>query len=452
MDLNGDGTPDRLDWNRDGTLDVATSVTLQAGQTFLLDDTSANVGAPATSRLTGRSSSRAADTLQVKFITGNPAKTYCTRGLSAFPRGFWTKDYYAPLDQPTTAANGYTDYYLYNPHSSQPSPSTGSRAPARVTFTIPPTPPCRSGRRAAAPSPSTPASTSTEATSSGESASSDADGQTYEWGFSLLPVHLPLQGALPRVGPGLLSLRRRCAADGQRRRLPHRGPGQHAGLRRLQQRRHGRRRPTTLNRLQTQFIYDPNDGDLSQAHIWATGDFTMAYGENADTAHVEHALAGPRLRRDPRHRLHLPGPRRRQVGEPAGRAHRVRAPVATFTITVNSQKYTVDGVNVTDYLPAELGVRAWARHDDHHPSRTRPRSPARAPTPRGGHATTLAWSSAQLGGNMAENQEITITFTAQTTAVLAVGDTEPESREGRRHADGRARARPRPSRPRTSRT
>ena len=31
VDLNHDGTPDQLDWNRDGVLDAATSITLQAG-------------------------------------------------------------------------------------------------------------------------------------------------------------------------------------------------------------------------------------------------------------------------------------------------------------------------------------------------------------------------------------------------------------------------------------
>ena len=40
----------------------------------------------------------------------------------------------------------------------------------------------------------------------------------------------------------------------------------------------------TLSRLQSQYIFDPNDGNLSGAHFWATGPFTMSYGENPDTA------------------------------------------------------------------------------------------------------------------------------------------------------------------------
>ena len=39
-----------------------------------------------------------------------------------------------------------------------------------------------------------------------------------------------------------------------------------------------------LNRLQTQYIFDPGDGDLSGANIYATGPYVVAYGQNPDTA------------------------------------------------------------------------------------------------------------------------------------------------------------------------
>jgi len=66
VDLNHDGTPDMLDINRDGTLD-GTTVTLQAGQTFLLDDTSAHVTA---GTLAAGAVIQGSDTLQVKYIVG----------------------------------------------------------------------------------------------------------------------------------------------------------------------------------------------------------------------------------------------------------------------------------------------------------------------------------------------------------------------------------------------
>ena len=79
----------------------------------------------------------------------------------------------------------------------------------------------------------------------------------------------------------------------------------------------------TLNSLQRQFIDDPNDGDLSGAHIWATGPFTMAYGQNSNNA----PTGAPALDLG---YVALPGTdfvsaraRRRQVGIAAGRAHHV---------------------------------------------------------------------------------------------------------------------------------
>ena len=192
----------------------------------------------------------------------------------------------------------------------------------------------------------------------------------------------------------------------------------------------------TLNRLQTQYVSDPNDGDLSGAHFWATGPFTMAYGENPDTAQPSTPPWTSATWRS-RHRLHLPRPDRGQVGEPAGGAHR-----RGLGRDVHDQGELAEvhgGRGQRHRLPAaRAGSTSWDGHDDHHPSGQDHVSPARPPNPAGaGSLTTLAWSSAQLGGNMAENQEITITFTARTTAVLAVGNPEPEPREGRRHADGR---------------
>ena len=163
---------------------------------------------------------------------------------------------------------------------------------------------------------------------------------------------------------------------------------------------------------------------------------------------------------------------------------------ATFTIKVDSQKYTVDGVNVTDFLPpswqfvpgyttitkpdltqtssaaaagtvntngttavvgtgtaftsltagspitiAGVGYIIQSITDNTHLTLTT-NAPAAAgstyytisgvePTVTGAGPYTLVWTSAQLGTNgtpgMAENQEVIITFKAQTTALLAVG-------------------------------
>ena len=131
VDLNHDGTPDMLDTDRDGTPDAST-ILLQAGESFLLDDVSAHVAA---GTMDEGAVINGSETLQVKYIAGRTDINNCTRGFSAFPRGYWTKDYYAPLDQPLPDVNGQasdTDYYLYNPNSSpitinwEANSSTGS--------------------------------------------------------------------------------------------------------------------------------------------------------------------------------------------------------------------------------------------------------------------------------------------------------------------------------------
>ena len=135
VDLNGDGTPDPLDTNGDSVPDT-TTITLQAGESFLLDRAKA-----VSPTLNMGTVIQGSATLQLKFIIGDPAANYETRGLSAFPRGYWTKDYYAPVGQPATNPTRNTDIYLYNPNSSaitvswETQTGTGSFSiPARSTI------------------------------------------------------------------------------------------------------------------------------------------------------------------------------------------------------------------------------------------------------------------------------------------------------------------------------
>ena len=359
-----------------------------------------------------------------------------------------------------------TDYYLYNPHA-RPSPSTGKARSSSGSFTIPATPPCRSGRRPAAPCPSTRASTSREATCSGESASATAGGATYEWGYSLLPSTFLYRehflGWAPGVDPH--RHRRQPGRPGQRRRLPHRRPGQHAGLRRLRQRRHrgpDRRQPrrppesayVTLNRLQTQFFYDPANaaggGDLSQAHFWATGDFTMAYGENADTA----TTSTPSL----------------DLGY-------IAIPGTDFVSLVLTVDKSVDPQVVPTAVRVHGDVHAPSELPEVHGRRRgRHRHPAAELGVRGGHAPritlptrrhahrprrhpgagtvaspyVLAWSSARSAEHGREPGDHDHVHRPDDGGARR-GHAEPEPGAGGRHADG-GRRRRRPSRPPTSPT
>lgn len=429
VDLNGDGTPDVLDQNRDGDVadpgDTAT-VTLQRGQTFLLDRVSAHVATLGTGVVIQGSS-----TLQVKFVAGNPGLAYCARGLSAFPRGFWTKEYYAPVDQPT-AGGGNTDYYLYNPHATALT-ITWESLTATNTFSIPAgtTVSFRTATGGAVPVDSGlyfRASDVFWGVGIG-----DAGANAYEWGYSLLPSGFLYAEHFLGWAPGSFPVDATgnpgsqandgvfltVAQDNTRVFVDFNNDGTpdliDANLDGTPESPY-----VTLNRLQTQFIYDPTDGDLSQAHFWATGMFTMAYGENADTADA----AAPSLDLG---YIAIPGTDFVSLVLTVDKSvspevvPTAAGSVATFTIRVASQKYTVDGVNVTDYLPPGWGYQVGADTTTIVRSDRATVSGSAADPAGAGTLTTLVWSSGQLGGDLAENQEITITFTARTTAVLAAG-------------------------------
>ena len=445
IDLDGNGTPDVLDQNRDGDIldpgDTAT-VTLQRGQTFLLDRVSANRPA---GNITSGTIIQGNNTLQVKFVAGNPGQNYCARGFSAFPRGFWTKDYYAPLDQPTNGARGNTDYYLYNPNTSAITVTWESLS-GSGSFNIPA------------------GSTVSFRTATGGSVPIDsglyfksndtfwgvgvgnASANAYEWGFSLLPSTMLYTEHFLGWAPGSIPIDIAgnpgnqdndgvfliAAQDNTRVWVDFNNDGASDLID-----TDGNGTPesayVTLNRLQTQFFYDPANaaggGDLSQAHFWATGPFTMAYGENADTA----TTSTPSLDLG---YVAIPGTDFISLVLTVDKtANPQVVPTAagsttTFSITVNSQAYTVDGITVVDYLPAN-----WDFVNDSAvitlADMTTISGAAANPTKTGVGPFTLTWSSATLG-NLAENQVITIVFTAQTTAPLATGTLS----QNRVQADG----------------
>jgi uncharacterized repeat protein (TIGR01451 family) len=441
VDLNGDGVPDPLNQNRNGVLtdpgDTAT-VTLQRGQTFLLDRLSACTTGTCTvdnGVLNSGIVIQGNQTLQVKFVAGNPGQTYCARGLSAFPRGFWTDDYYAPLDQPSLGFRGNTDYYLHNPHDSaitinwESTSTSGSFSiPAHTTVSF------------RAQVGAVPVDSGLYLKGSDVFwgvGIGDAGGATYEWGYSLLPSTFLYKEHFLGWAPGAFPVDTTgnpgnqdndgvfltVAQDNTRVFVDFNNDGV-ADLIDADGDGVPESPYVTLNRLQTQFFYDPTNGagggDLSQAHFWATGAFTMAYGENGDTATISSPsldlgyIAIPAIDFISLV-LTVDKTASPQVVPTAAGS------VATFTIKVNSRKYTVDGVNVTDILPPNWGyVVGTDSTTITRPDKTTITGAAADPA-GSGTLSTLTWSSAQLGGNMAQNQEITITFTARTTAVLAVG-------------------------------
>ncbi len=410
VDLDGNGTADPIDWNHDGAAD-GTSITLSEGQSVLLDRTSAHPGSTTTPLNSGAVIQGTA-TLQVKFVAGDPGQLYCARGLSAFPRGYWTKDYYAPLDQPTGAAAS-TDYYLFNPHSSAITVNWESRT-ASGSFTIPPSGTV-SFRTAAGAVPVDSGLYFRGSDTFWGVGVGDAGGAAYEWGYSLLPSTFLYQEHFLGWAPGssppgqfdndgaFLTV----AQDDTRVFVDYDDNGT------VDQ-------TYTLDRLQTQFIYDPNDGDLSRTHFWATGPFTISYGENANTA----TTSSPSLDLG---YVAIPGTDfislvltvdksvTPQVVPTASGSQ------ASFTITVRSQKYSVNGLGVVDTLPPGWQYVAGTATITLPDMTTSAADPTIAGAGTAANPYLLAWPSAALG-SMAENQAITITFTGQTTQPFAAGD------------------------------
>ena len=285
VDLDGNGTADPLDRNFDGdTVDAGDTsiVTLQAGESFFLGFVPVNPNPmPRGARATLNSGAiiQGNATLQVKFIVGDPGANYETRGISAFPRGYWTKDYYAPVGEPANAT--FTNLFLFNPQGTAitidwetlaGSGNFNINAGATVSF------------RTAAGAAALPVNGGVylRGTDAFWGVSTiDSTGQVNEWAYSLLPSTFLYREHFLGWAPGgddgddsgvFLTV----VQDNTRVFVDTNGDGT-------------AEQTFTLNRLQSQYITDTDDGDLSGTHFWATGPFTMAFGQNPDTAPAQAA-------------------------------------------------------------------------------------------------------------------------------------------------------------------
>lgn len=124
IDFGGDGVFDSFNTEngyRTARVDPvdASTLTLQRGQAYILDRNSDGVaGGTLLAKGTVILGSK---TLQVEYFYGRTASNYDSRAVSAFPRGFWTREYYASADGGNTGvcAGGVcrTDILLYNPNA-----------------------------------------------------------------------------------------------------------------------------------------------------------------------------------------------------------------------------------------------------------------------------------------------------------------------------------------------
>ncbi|MCC6128394.1 MAG: hypothetical protein IT186_00590 [Acidobacteria bacterium] len=410
VDLDGNGTWDTLDLDYDGDTTGGpdtNTVNLAAGETFFLGNVPTNPNpAPLGARATVNSKTviQGSATLQIKFIIGDPSANYETRGLSAFPRGYWSREYYAPVWEPTSGTKT-TDIFLYNPNSSditvnwQTISGAGSFSLA-AGDTL-------SYRSAAGSLPTTGGVYLSGSNSFWGVSTVDSTGQVNEWAYSLLPSSLLYSEHFLGWAPGgtdgndsgvFLTV----VQDNTRVFVDVNNDGVAD-------------QTYTLNRLQTQYITDATDGDLGGAHFWATGPFTMSYGQNPDTA-PDQAQSGDLGY------VAIPGTDFVSLVMTVEKsADPAVVPTAsgartTFTIKVNSLDYPVDDVTVVDRLPANWQYVANSTLI----TRADQSTSTADPTVTGTGPYTLTWPSTVLFG-MQPNQEIEIRFEAETTSNLLAG-------------------------------
>ncbi len=419
VDLDGDGTPDQLDQNRDGDCadpgDTST-VTLNDGEVFLLDDADGAGGyqgslCPGDSLDTG-ATINASNTLQVQYVIGSSIRgNYEVRGFSAFPRGLWDDEYYAPVDG---AAAGNTDIYLHNPHATSLTIDYETSAGSGM-FVI-----------AAGDTVSFQAETGSYVPQNSGVyfkgsdvfwgiSSVDAESRTYDWGYSLVPSFLLEDEHFMGWAPGSYPVTAGDYEDSGIFVTPARDNTtifvdlDNDGTADL---------TYLLNRLDSQYVWDNVDGDLSGAHIWGTGPYSMAYGQNADIA----PPASPAI--DVGYTT-IPGTDFvNSVLQVTKTANPVIVPTAvgsqtTYTIVIDSFGFSMDNIIAADTLPAGwqyVAGSATITLADKSLITGAAADPAIA-------GSVLTWSAATLG-SMAENQQIIITFTAQIdgTVTFSAGD------------------------------
>lgn len=446
IDFNNDGVFDAIDANRDGDCNDTGDglvVTLNEGDVLLVNRNSdGNSGTGCTVANGGLNTGatiQGSTTLQVQYTVGDPNVDWEIRNYSAFPRGLWDDEYYAPVDGSTSG--GGTDIYLHNPHNTPLTVNYQTRFGAG-TLTIPAN---STISYFTATGGQVPQDTSVYFKSAdgrvfwGVSAI-DRNGRDFDWSYSLVPAYLfeneyfigwaPANSSLPPTGGDVNAggIFLAPARDNTQVFVDYNADGIADST-------------YSLNRLQTIYLCDrnndtvcntsgnnntENDADMSGAHIWATGPFIAAYGQNPDATDLGSGF-------DLGYTT-LPGA---DWIELVIDVNKTTAPaivgtgtgqVTKYSIVVNTDEFTADNITVVDTLATGWGYCTGINTPVagcQPPVITFPNgsTSANAPSISG---QNLTWGSGQFTGgqlNMAPNQELKIEYYAYTTATHTAGTT-----------------------------
>lgn len=436
VDFNGDGVYDSFNTEngyrtpRADPVD-STVLTLQRGQTYVLDTDSngiAGVGLPRGAVILGDK------TLQVEFFYGEIDSNYNTRAVSAFPRGFWGTEYYASAD----GGAGGTDILLYNPNATsitinwETTGGTGS-------FTMLANETAFFQAKTGAFLPDGSGAYLKGTAAFWGTSDIDQNGANYDWGYSLVPGYLLSDDQVVAWAPGNAPALACNAANGRGNGLyvtpaydnttffidanGDGAPDTNASIEVLR----GATVVTATgsgykaNRLESLYITGSNSGtlatdlcDLTGARIYATGPFSMSYGENPNKASAGGGLdLGYTVLPSPSNWMDL-ALTVDKATNPVLVSTVAGATEVTYTLVVDSHLFNIDAVSVVDTLPADWEYKPGST------TITLPNLTQLTNDPAGTPGPTLTWGSGILG-SLLPNQRITITFIARTTAAFPAG-------------------------------
>lgn len=429
IDFNGDGVYDSFNTEngyRTARTDPtdATTLTLDRGESYVLDRDSDGVGGTLNAGVVMLGDK----TLQVEFFYGDFGSTYNTRAVAAYPRGFWSDEYYAPVDG---APGGYdTDVTLYNPNAStitidwQTAAGSGS-------FTMAPNETAFFQAKSGGYVPDGSALYLKGSDVFWGISDVDTNGPDYDWSYSLVPSYLLRPEQFVSWAPGNIPVQNPPGTNG--RALGVFVTPIQDGTTFFVDKNGDGTPDTTLevilgatavtptgsgyraNRLQSLYITD-NDGDLTGARIWATGPFAMAFGENPQRVTISGGIdLGYTVLPSPADWMDL-ALTVDKATDPVIVSTVQGATTVTYTLTVDSHLFNLSTIQVVDTLPANWEFISNSATITF-PNLTQLTGSAANPTVA---LPNLTWPSSLLG-SMLPNQRITITFQARTTAAFTSG-------------------------------
>ena len=433
IDFDGDGIPDQLDQNRDGDMtdpEDDITVELDAGEVYLLSNDSST----AISSLDSGTIIKSSSTVQVQYIIGDEGSNFEIRGLSAFPRGLWDDEYYAPVDG-ANDAEGDVDIYLYNPQDDMltieyqtqsgsglftiNSKTTASFQAKTGTYVPLDSAVYFKGINLVNPNDNEFWGVSTIDTSGGDT-DNDGAGRTHDWGYSLVPAFLLENEHFMGWAPGAHPVQIGGGADDSGIFI---APAQDNIRVFIDFDNDGTADQTyDLGRLETQYVYDPNDGDMSGANIYATGPYTLAYGQNPETAPGGTPALDLGYTTIPGNDfIDLVFTVDKSVSPQV--VSTTSGSRAQWTLEVNTYDFSVDSIFVTDTLPSGWEYVAGSTVITL-PDNTQVTG-ATANDGNSSGDTTLTWSGSDVFGGFADlaaNQKSIITFTAETNQAFTAGE------------------------------